>query len=80
MDEQVAGVLDYLVALSGRRLCSFTGCFVDVRRQLRIDDDPVDGDLLDVDGGGLRDDVAYMVVRYRWQAGVYIRDVSPRKK
>lgn len=80
MDEQVAGVLDYLVALSGRRLCSFTGCFADVRRQLRIDDDPVDGDLLDVDGSGLRDDVAYMVVRYRWQAGVYVRDVSPRKK
>ena len=58
-------------SISGRRLCSFCGCFDKVRKQLALDD-PEDGDLVHVETDQFRDDVAYMVVRYFWRAGVYV--------
>lgn len=75
MDEMVAYVSDYLLALAGRRLCGFTGVFGKVRRALNLDD-VEEGDLVRVDGGGIRDDVAYMIVRYHWRAGVYVREIA----
>lgn len=75
MDEMVSYVSDYLVALAGRRLCGFTGVFGKVRRELALDD-LEDGDLVRVDGTGIRPDVAYMIVRYHWRAGVYVREIA----
>lgn len=60
-----------LLALSNRRLAAYTGCFRTVARQLKLDD-PENGDLVHVEPDQLRDDVAYMVVRYFWRAGVYV--------
>lgn len=57
-------------ALSGRRLCSYTGCFAQARRQLALDD-PIDGDLVNVDQS-LRLDVAQVVFKFRWHCGAYV--------
>lgn len=65
-------VSSFISALSGRRLCSFTGVFSKVRKQLSLDD-VENGDLIHVDSDLLRPDVAYMIVRYSWKAGVYVR-------
>ena len=74
-DDMARTAWDFLTALSGRRLCSFTGIFAKVRKALRLDD--IDsGDLVQVDGTVLRDDVAYMIVRYRWAAGFYERSTE----
>lgn len=67
-----AYVSSFLSALSGRRLCSFTGVFSEVRKQLSLDD-VENGDLVHVDSDSLRPDVAYMIVRYSWKSGVYVR-------
>lgn len=75
LDEMVAYVSDYLIALAGRRLCAYTGVFGRVRRELALDDIE-DGDLVRVDGTGIRPDVAYMIVRYHWRAGVYVREIA----
>lgn len=75
MDDMASYVWTFLTALSGRRLCSFTGVFAKVRKQLALDDIE-SGDLIHVDGSDLRDDVAYMIVRYRWAAGFYERSVE----
>lgn len=75
LDDMVACVSDYLIALAGRRLCAYTGMFGRVRRELALDDIE-DGDLVRVDGTGIRPDVAYMIVRYHWRAGVYVREIA----
>lgn len=74
-DDMARTAWDFLTALSGRRLCSFTGVFAKIRKQLALDDIE-SGDLINVDGNDLRDDVAYMIVRYRWAAGFYERSVE----
>lgn len=74
-DDMARTAWDFLTALSGRRLCSFTGVFANIRKQLALDDIE-SGDLINVDGNDLRDDVAYMIVRYRWAAGFYERSVA----
>lgn len=74
-DDMARTVWDFLTALSGRRLCSFTGIFAKVRKQLALDDIE-SGDLIHVDGADLRDDVAYMIVRYCWAAGFYERSIE----
>lgn len=74
VDDSVSYVRAFLEALSGRRLIGYTGCFAKARKQLRLDDLET-GDLVHVEGEQLRDDVAYMVVRYRWCAGVYVAEV-----
>ena len=70
MADRMNFVSAFLSALAHRRLCSFTGCFNQVRKQLALDD-VEDGDLVCVDADKLRPDVAYLVVRYRWRAGAY---------
>lgn len=74
-DDMARTAWDFLTALSGRRLCSFTGIFTKVRKALALDDIE-SGDLINVDGNDLRDDVAYMIVRYRWAAGFYERSTE----
>lgn len=58
------------VSLQGRRLCSFTGLFREARQTLKLDSIE-DGDLVVTGSDVLRDDVAYMIVRYTWRNGVY---------
>ncbi len=67
--ETVTHLLD---ALTGRRLCGWTGCFQKVRKVLELDDCE-DGDLIHTDDDSIREDVACMVVRYSWRAGAYYR-------
>ncbi len=57
-------------ALCGRRLCSFSGVFDKIRKQLSLDDCD-NGDLVHIDGDEIRPDVAYMIRRYSWSCGVY---------
>ncbi len=64
-------VFTLLSGLSGRRLVDMTGCFREARRQLQLDD-MEDGDLVHVDGDDLRDDLAYIIVRYQWRNGFYL--------
>ena len=72
LDEMADYVLAFLSSLSGRRLCSFTGCFNKVRRQLSLDD-VENGDLVRADEPQLREDVAAVIIRYSWRSGVYLR-------
>lgn len=58
-------------ALRGKRLVDMTGCFREVKSQLGLDDTE-DGDLVHVDGDEIREDVAYLIVRYHWRNGVYV--------
>ena len=62
----------FLDALTGRRLCGWTGIFAEIRKQLNLDDCE-NGDLLLTDDDTIREDVACMIVRYAWRAGVYTR-------
>lgn len=70
LDLSVSRVLPLLLSLHKRRLCSYTGCFLKARQALALDD-PVDGDLVNVDGQ-LRSDVSEVVYRFGWKCGVYV--------
>lgn len=62
--------------LTGRRLVDMVGCFREVKRALGLDD-AEDGDLIHVDPDEeIREDVAYLIVRYRWRNGVYVESVQ----
>lgn len=67
--ETVSHLLD---ALTARRLCGWTGCFQKVRKALNLDDCE-SGDLVHTDDDTIREDVACMIVRFAWRAGVYQR-------
>ena len=54
--------------LKGRRLIAYGGRFKELHRQLNLDD-ALDGDLVVVDGDDIRPDLAYVLVKYGWQAG-----------
>lgn len=69
--DRVQYVSAFLSALTGRRLCSFTGIFDRVRKQLALDD-VENGDLIHVDTDDFRSDLSYLVVRYAWKAGFYV--------
>lgn len=63
-------VADFLRALDGRRLCSYTGVFKEAKQQLGLDDE-TDGDLIHTDPNEkLRPDVQYMLIEYRWRVGL----------
>lgn len=67
-----------LNALRRRRLLGLTGCFREVARALKLDDMET-GDLIDVDGGEgeaveLRDDIEYVVLKYKWRCGAYVEE------
>ena len=63
-------VQTFLAALSGRRLCSWSGIFSKIRKQLQLDD-AENGDLIHTKDDTIRDDVASLIVRYQWKSGVY---------
>lgn len=71
IDQSSDFVQALLMSLSGRKLCGWTGIFAELRKQLNLDD-AESGDLVLTDSDQLRDDVATMIVRYAWRAGVYI--------
>ena len=56
-------------ALSHRRLTALGGVFKDAQEKLGLDDCE-DGDLVHFDNN-LREDLATMIIRYEWSAGVY---------
>lgn len=62
----------FLEALSYRRLCSFTGIFAKARKQLQLDD-VENGDLINTDNEKIRDDLAFMLVKYQWKSGFYVK-------
>lgn len=55
-------------ALAYRRLISFGLLFKEVHRKLKLDDTE-DGDLTHTDNDDIRNDLAYMLLRYRWGIG-----------
>lgn len=71
MEMTVENVEALLSSLSGRRLCGWTGVFNDIRKQLNLDD-AENGDLIHTDDDDIRDDIAFMIVRYQWRSGVYV--------
>lgn len=69
-EETTDKVVSVLVpALSGRRLCSFGGCFAEAHQKLQLDD-AEDGDLVHVNNE-LRSDLAVQIYRYGWSCGAY---------
>lgn len=73
MDKTAETVQDFLKALTGRRLCAFTGVFAETRKQLKLDDIET-GNLVHTDiEEDLRDDIACMIVCYQWRAGAYYK-------
>lgn len=70
IDSTAETTLDFLMALSFRRLCSFTGVFSKVRKQLRFDD-AENGDLVHTDIEELRSDVAIAIIRFGFKNGCY---------
>jgi plasmid rolling circle replication initiator protein Rep len=61
-------------ALTGRRLVAFGGVLRDLHKKLNLDD-VLDGDLINTDNDELREDIDYIIERYRWNIGYkqYIR-------
>lgn len=55
-------------ALAHRRLVAFGGILKDVHKKLNLDD-PEDGDLVNTDNEDLREDLDYIIERYRWNIG-----------
>lgn len=74
-EEILLKVYYLLDALSGRRLCSLSGVFKEVAKNLRLDDDIENGDLVHLDDA-IRTDLEYLTVRYGWRSGFYVREVS----
>lgn len=72
IDESAEFVRAFLDALTGRRLCGWTGIFAKLRKQLNMDD-AENGDLVHTDDDSIREDVACMIVRYSWRAGAYVK-------
>lgn len=55
-------------ALANRRLISCGGIFKQIKADLNFDDSET-GDLVNVDGDQLRDDLAYVLETYKWHTG-----------
>lgn len=60
-----------LQGLTQRKLCSWTGCFLEEMKKLKFDD-AESGDLLHVDPDEIREDLSYLIVRFHWCAGAYV--------
>ena len=73
LDENARTLQALLHALTGRRLCAYTGIFQKIRKQLNLDD-PESGDLIHTDPNEeIRDDLKYLIVRFSWRSGVYFK-------
>lgn len=59
------------LGLKGRRLVDMTGCFREVKSRLGLDDTE-NGDLVHVEKEEIREDIAYLIVKYQWRNGVYV--------
>jgi plasmid rolling circle replication initiator protein Rep len=57
-------------ALYHRRLLTLSGVFLQASRELQ-QDDPENGDLVHINDDAINPDLAYMLYRYQWSAGVY---------
>lgn len=55
-------------ALNGRRLVAFGGILKVIHKLLNLDDTE-DGNLINVDDDEIRDDLNYVICRYRWHVG-----------
>jgi len=55
-------------ALNGRRLVSFGGVLKDIHRDLNLDDTE-NGDLINLGDDEIRDDLNFIICRYRWNIG-----------
>lgn len=64
-------VATYTTALSGRRLCSYTGVFKEAAKKLKLDD-MTDGDLVNTENENqkVRSDIAYLIISFKWQVGI----------
>lgn len=64
-------------ALKNRRLYSFGGVLRDVHKKLNLDDTE-DGDMINVSGDELREDLEFIIERYVWNVGysTYVLDKS----
>lgn len=67
-DEMDQAVYELTAALAHRRLCSFTGVFKKVAKELELDD-LTDGDLVQTDNERIRSDVGWIIITYRWNVG-----------
>lgn len=72
MDDRLSYVSAFLSSLTNRKLVSLTGCFRKAGKLLSLDD-MENGDLVHVDNDDFREDLAYMIVRYGWRNGLYVR-------
>lgn len=72
MDDKLAYVSAFLSALTRRKLVSLTGCFRKAGKLLNLDDMEA-GDLIHIDDDSIREDLQYMIVRYGWRNGIYVR-------
>lgn len=70
LNDEVIRVL--ATTLHGKRLCEFDGkgAFGLARSKLQLDD-AEDGDLVHIDGEKIEPNIALLIVRYGWSAGVY---------
>lgn len=57
-------------ALKGRRLTAFGGELKKIHKELNLDD-AEDGDLINMDSEELREDVDYIVEKYKWNIGYH---------
>jgi len=55
-------------ALKNRRLIAFGGALKEIHKMLEMDD-PLDGDLVQI-GDEIREDLQYILLRYRWSVGM----------
>ena len=72
LEEQAETVSNFLLSVSGRRLCSFTGCFSKARKKLQLDDVEMGDLLLTGEDPELRGDVKQVIVYFRWSSGAYV--------
>lgn len=63
-------VYDLATALKGRRLVSYGGIFRKVWQQLRLDD-PINGDLLNLQSLKIDPDLMYLITQHDWSCGAY---------
>lgn len=73
LKEDAARVKDLSGAIMNHRLNQFTGVFLDVARQMKLEDLEC-ADLVHVDDT-IRPDLYQMIVRYRWKSGAYVKEV-----
>lgn len=66
-------VFELSTALRHRRLIQFRGCFQKAMKELRLEDvESADCDLTHIESR-FRPDVAYMICRYNWKCGAYVK-------